>query len=343
LVQGQDKGAGTAILRVGMWFLSVPYGLIVRLRNSAYNRQVMKAKKAGVPVICIGNLSVGGTGKTPAVEWLARYLREFDIQVGIISRGYGSKAGPNDEAMLLQENLPDVPHIQNPNRVQACQTAVEELESEILILDDGFQHRRLRRELDIVLMDATDRAFKLLPAGKLREPLRGLARAHFLILTHADRATPTEIANLKHRLHSYASNLPIALARHSATAWHHKTLESQSSDAFAGKKAIAFCGLGSPASFQRTLAELHIEVLATQTFADHHNYTAEDVQNLCQWAAGFPADTLVLTSQKDFVKLQIADLAARALWYLRIEFDIFENQEALVQLIDELIDQHGLR
>src|SRR5207244_12530469 len=127
----------------------------------------------------------GGTGKTPCAEFVARFFRQLDLRVALLSRGYGSQAGRNDEALVLEENLPDVPHLQGPDRAALAQVAVEELDSEILVLDDGFQHRRLHRDLDIVLIDATCPwgYGHLLPRGLLREPISSLKRAHVAMLT----------------------------------------------------------------------------------------------------------------------------------------------------------------
>src|SRR5262249_43603746 len=139
----------------GLWALSLVYGAAIRLRNLCYDRGWRRSYRAPIPVISVGNLTVGGTGKTPCVEYVARYYRERNLRVAILSRGYGSSDGPNDEARVLEENLPDVPHLQGADRVALAEIAVEELDSELLILDDGFQHRRLARDLDMVLIDAT--------------------------------------------------------------------------------------------------------------------------------------------------------------------------------------------
>src|SRR5262249_14336937 len=155
------------------------YGLAVRLRNLCYHLGWKRSYRAPVPVVSVGNLTVGGTGKTPCVEYVARYYREHDLRVAILSRGYGGSSRPptpssgrNDEARVLEENLPDVPHLQGADRVALATVAVEELDSEVLVLDDGFQHRRLARNLDVVLVDTTVPwgYGYLLPRGLLREP-----------------------------------------------------------------------------------------------------------------------------------------------------------------------------
>src|SRR5207244_2544053 len=147
-----------------------------------------RVERAGVPVVSVGNLTLGGTGKTPCVEYVCRFYRGLDLLVAILSRGYGAEHGPNDEALVLEEDLPDVPHLQGADRVALARVAVEELESEVLVLDDGFQHRRLGRDLDIVLLDALEPfgLGRLFPPGLLREPVGSLRRAGVVVLSGAD-------------------------------------------------------------------------------------------------------------------------------------------------------------
>src|SRR5262249_3767146 len=151
LVSGRLRGLWPGLQRLGLRVVSGPYGLAVRLRNWLYDRGWKKVVRAPVPVVRVGNLTLGGTGKTPCVRYVARFYRQRDLRVAILSRGYGSTQGRNDEALVLEENLPDVPHLQGADRAALAATAVEELESEVLVLDDGFQHRRLARNLDLVL------------------------------------------------------------------------------------------------------------------------------------------------------------------------------------------------
>src|SRR5262249_31870064 len=151
---------------------------------------------APVPVISVGNLTMGGTGKTPCVEYVSRRLSDRGHRVAILSRGYGEGDGPNDEALVLEQDLPDVPHLQGADRVALAHMAVDELESEVIVLDDGFQHRRLGRSLDLVLIDATQpwgHGF-LCPRGLLRESPGELARAHVLIITRCDHISEHELA-----------------------------------------------------------------------------------------------------------------------------------------------------
>src|SRR5205823_12595962 len=154
---------------------------------------------AAVPVVSVGNLTAGGTGKTPCVEYVARVYRQWEVRVAVLSRGYGSHGGLNDEALVLEENLPDVPHLQGADRAALAAAAVEELESEVLVLDDGFQHRRLARDLDLVLLDATNPWGHgyLLPRGLLRESPKGLKRDGVVMLTRCDQVSGDEVIRIR--------------------------------------------------------------------------------------------------------------------------------------------------
>src|SRR5262249_14145626 len=137
IVSGRRRGLGASLLRFGLRLFSWPYASVVALRNWLFDRGWKRGHQAQGPVVSVGNLTLGGTGKTPAVEYIARHFRRQDRRVAILSRGYGSASGRNDEALVLEDNLPDVPHLQGPDRAALAETAVEELESELLILDDG--------------------------------------------------------------------------------------------------------------------------------------------------------------------------------------------------------------
>ncbi len=189
LISGAARGPMPTLERLALRAASLPYGLAVRLRNAAYRLGWLSSRRVGVPVVSVGNLTAGGTGKTPCVAYVARYYRRLDRCVAILSRGYGGAGGRNDEALVLEEELPDVPHLQGADRVALAATAIEELESEVLVLDDGFQHRRLARDLDLVLVDATEPWGHgyLLPRGLLREPASALRRAGVVLLTRCDQ------------------------------------------------------------------------------------------------------------------------------------------------------------
>ena len=324
LVRGQTRGVGPALARAGLRAASVPYGVGVAARNRLFDAGWKRAGRVPVPVVSVGNLSLGGTGKTPCVEYVAGFYRTLDLRVAILSRGYGATAGPNDEAMVLEENLPDVPHLQGPDRALLAATAVEELESDILVLDDGFQHRRLYRDLDIVLIDATrpPAADHLFPRGTLREPAGGLRRAGAIVLTRCDQAGPDAVTALRHWLGRRFPTQPVAATIHAPVG---------PTDGFRGKPVGAFCGLGHPGAFRRTLADLGAEVVAFRAFPDHHPYTRADVDDLQRWAAQLPADAVVATTQKDWVKLRLADLGGRPLAAVRVGLRFLAGEDRFQQ------------
>ncbi len=340
-IRDNRPGLKHALVRAAGRWLSLPYALGVRVRNRRFDRNPARAIRVPVPVISIGNLTLGGTGKTPAVEFFAGHLRDQGRQVAILSRGYGSEAGPNDEALLLEENLPDVPHLQGRDRVAIALTAIEELESEVLLLDDGFQHRRLHRDFDIVLIDSTRNiaAEHLFPRGLLREPVSSLMRAHAVIFTRCDQATPESVAKQIGELRSRFPHLAFATARHSPVELIREAAAPLEPAVLRGRKVLAFSGIGNPDAFRRTLADLGAEIIDHRAFADHHAYTKEDVESLQTWASGFPEAAYVLTTQKDWVKLRTPDLAGRPLFALRVGLTLDSGEAELLAKLDAVLPE----
>lgn len=317
--------------RGGLRFASALYGLGVRIRNWSFDHDWTRSHAAGIPVVSVGNLTVGGTGKTPCVEYVARFFRDQDRRVAILSRGYGAAEGCNDEALVLEENLPDVPHLQGADRAALAQVAVEELESEILVLDDGFQHRRLRRDLDLVLLDATCPwgYGYLLPRGLLREPKSGLRRAHVILLTRCDQAVPESLTRLREEVNRIAPGKPIVETTHAPARWLNASQATAPLDAWKGRPVAGFCGLGNPEAFRRTLTSLGLDVVAFRTFPDHHRYGRGDVDDLRTWARALPNETVIATTQKDLVKIRIDRLADKELWALQIQLQVRSGREEL--------------
>ena len=191
-----------AALRGILAAAEVPYTWAVRWRNRRYDCGAKTVHRVDVPVISVGNLTLGGTGKTPLVEWIVRRFLAQGKTVGIISRGYGARGGPNDEARELAWKLPGVPHVQDPDRVAAARRAIREHGCQVLVLDDAFQHRRIARDLDIVLLDALEPLGyeHVFPRGTLREPVEGLARADVVALSRADLLTAEQRGAIRDRV-----------------------------------------------------------------------------------------------------------------------------------------------
>jgi tetraacyldisaccharide 4'-kinase len=331
VLRGEARGPWPTVQRLGLWIASVPYGAAVRLRNRAYDRGWFAVARAAVPVVSVGNLTAGGTGKTPCVEYVARFYRGLDLRVAILSRGYGAAGGANDEALLLEEDLPDVPHLQGADRVVLAHTAVEELESEVLVLDDGFQHRRLTRDLDLVLLDATDPwgGNRLLPRGLLREPASGLRRAGVIVLTRCDQAGTDDLNALRQRVTRLAPGKPVVETTHRPIELVNAEGEAASLDVLRDRPVGAFCGIGNPEAFRRTLTNLGAEVSAFHAYPDHHAYGRADVEELRGWARGLPAGAIALTTRKDLVKLRLSRLGDWPLWALRVRLHVESGQDAL--------------
>jgi tetraacyldisaccharide 4'-kinase len=339
LVAGEPRGLGAALQRLGLRVASLPYEMAMRLRNVAYQRGWLSSQCVPVPVVSVGNLTAGGTGKTPCVEYVARFYRGLDQRVAILSRGYGSAGGRNDEALVLEENLPDVPHLQGADRVALAHTALEELESEILVLDDGFQHRRLARDLDIVLVDATapwGHGY-LLPRGLLREPRSSLRRAGVIVLTRCDQTPDEQREQLRQTIARLAPAVPVVETSHGPVDLSNSEQASVSLDSLREGPVAAFCGIGNPQAFRRTLLDRGADVIAFREYPDHHAYNREDVEDLRRWAGSLPAGITIVTTQKDLVKLRLSRLGDRPLWCLRIRLRVESGQDVLDERLQSVL------
>ncbi len=333
LVSGRTQGLWASLQRGGLRLAGIPYGWATRLRNAWFDRGWKRVHRAPVPVVSVGNLTLGGTGKTPCVEFVARYFLERGLRVAIVSRGYGAPGGRNDEALVLEENLPDVPHLQGADRVALAEIAVTELESEVLVLDDGFQHRRLARDLDIALVDATNPwgHGHLFPRGLLRESPAGLCRAQIVLLTRCDQVPAEQRDRLRETVGRLAPHAVVAETVHQALDLQNSEGACLPLEHLRDRPVAAFCGLGNPEAFRRTLLDLGANVQAFRTFPDHHSYLRTDVEALRSWARQLASDAVVVTTQKDLVKLRLSQLGGRALYALRIRLHVTSGQEALDQ------------
>jgi len=329
LVSGRRQGALATFLRAGLRLAEFPYRWVMARRNRRYERGHSEIVRVDRPVISVGNLTLGGTGKTPLVEWLARHFRRQGIRVSIVSRGYGAEQGKrNDEALELALALPDVPHLQNPNRVEAAQTAIDQLDTQLVLLDDGFQHRRLARDLDIVLLDATEPfGFEhVFPRGTLRESLTGLARAQVVVLSRADMLDPIARRPIQDRVAQFSPAAIWCEVVHKPFALLDAAGKDQPLATLEGKRIAAFCGIGNPAGFRYTLETLGGDVTAWREFPDHHTYTREDVESLAPWAT--TADQ-VLCTRKDLVKLGVTSLGDIPLHAVSVKLDFLAGQADL--------------
>lgn len=318
--------------------LSALYHGITGLRNAAFDCGLLRTQRVDLPVVSVGNLSVGGTGKTPMVVWLARELAARGRRPGILSRGYRSAAGSqNDEGRLLTRLLPGVPQVQNPDRVEGAGELID-AGVDVIVLDDGFQHRRLGRDVDLVLVDATrpwglptpqtggDPVRALLPRGFLRESTAGLSRASAVVLTRCDQADEARIRALEAEIERLAPGVPRARARHRATELSTPTGVRPLAD-LNGRRVVLVSGLGNPEAFERSARDAGAHVIATRRFADHHHFRRAELEGL---AAG---DGVILTSAKDAVKFELEGVPC---WVLEVDLEFVSGTAVIAALLDSL-------
>ncbi len=338
ILSGEARGLWPTCLRFLLLALSLPYALVVRLRNWFYDIGLRPERRVDKPVICLGNLTTGGTGKTPAAEYVARWFLERGARPAILSRGYGSKEGSNDEAMLLAGHLPGVPHRQDPDRFRAAVHAIRLDNANVLVLDDGFQHRRLARFANVVLIDATCPFGHghLLPRGLLREPVSALRRADAIVVTRAGLVDEAALVALTDKLRGLAPETPLATARHTPVAVHaYPDGDEQAPSVIGGKAVGIFCSIGNPVAFRRTVRQLGANVLWSAEFSDHHWYTADDIAAITR--AENTAVEMFVTTEKDAVKLGDAWPRDRRLVVLRIEMEFVSGEDALEKLFTEAL------
>jgi len=299
-IQGGGGGAVGVCARGALRVLSWGWAVGLRAKEGAYALGLRRPVRLDVPVISIGNLAVGGTGKTPFVAWLARRLLASGHHPGILARGYG---GPLPERVLNDEGLElafrlgkDVPQQQDPDRVRGGRALLaRHPEVDVILLDDGFQHRRIARDLDIVLLDAMEPfGFDhLLPRGRLRERPAGLKRAHAAVLTRTERVGPAAADAAAARIRAHLRG-PLARAR---TEPKPRSL----ADELGGARVHAVCGVGNPASFLGLLDDLGAEVVARRILRDHEVMPESTWVDIVAEARAADAECVV-TTRKDAVK-----------------------------------------
>jgi tetraacyldisaccharide 4'-kinase len=339
LASGQRRGFAAALFRGVTGVLEMPVRWYVQRKNRAFDEGRRVAHRVAAPVISVGNLTVGGTGKTPMVEWIARWLQQHDKQVVFISRGYGSEQGhANDEARELALKLPDVPHLQNGDRIAAAQQALAEHPGSVLLLDDAFQHRRIARDLDIVLLDAlAPFGFEhVLPRGLLREPVEGLRRAQVVVLSRANLVGEEEREAIRVRVARLAPAAAWVEAVHAPTKLLSHSGIEESLSHLEGKRVAAFCGIGNPAGFRRTLEQSGAAVVGWKEFPDHCAYDKSQLAAISALAAECRAEIIVCT-HKDLVKIPHEVLNNLSLHALVIGLQITQGEAALAAALQTAI------
>ncbi len=329
IISGRLGLLGSAA-RLALGTLEPIYASMVRLRNRKYDAGIA-VTALPIPVISIGNITVGGTGKTPLVIDLAQRLDALNKSPAVVARGYGAEPGqPNDEQRMIQRHCPSVLYEANPDRIKAARTAHNRYGADVIVIDDGFQHRRLARDLDIVLIDATcpfgyDR---LLPRGLLREPVDSLQRADLVLITRCKLVATADVDRIQERISSIAPKLPILQADYRFAGI--KLLDGSNLTEIEGLHVVLFAGIGNPDAFRTSVKKLGARVVGQRWFPDHYRYSPEDMDSLLRTGA-FPPHDLLLTTEKDAVKLEgLPSLSHARIGVVRIEMEYLDDDSALI-------------
>jgi tetraacyldisaccharide 4'-kinase len=362
VVEGRRTGTGAALLRLLLGALSGLFALVVQFRLWCYKHGILKYHTLGCQVVSVGNLTVGGTGKTPVVEILARSLQQSGRQVAILSRGYKKKKRrrplkqkfrdivsgqgdsevplvvsdgkrilmepiySGDEPYMLATNLPDVAVIVGKDRVRSGKHAIKQLKCDTLILDDGFQHLALKHRLDIVLVDRTNPFDngRTLPRGLLREPIRNIKRAGFIFITKSSGDGAEELRTQLRELNPTAE---ISECRHCPRYLKH-VFEGgvESLDYLRGKTVLALSGIAVPKGFENELVHHGSKVVDHKIFADHHRYSLQEIIELHEEAQQLKVDAII-TTEKDAVRIPRLEHPRVPMLYLRVEIEMFSGQE----------------
>lgn len=323
------------ILRIVLAPFTVPYRFIVQTRNALFNHGYRAIHRVSVPVISIGNLTTGGTGKTPMVAFVVRELQRLGKTPGIVSRGYRALAdGTNDEFKVLAQLCPGVPHVQHRQRIVAAERLLAEHPGvDVLVMDDAFQHRQMHRDLDIVLIDATNPfgGNALLPVGRLREPKSSLKRADVVVITRCEQVGEATLKQIEGEIWKYVADVPAVRANFEPTRLIRPDGTAVPIEDVTASRCGALCGIGNPEAFRRTLGRMGIEVAeeSLRAFPDHHHYTQADVEELREWSQSQTFASL-LTTQKDLVKLRELELDGLNLLAVTLETQL-TSQEAMLQ------------
>jgi len=329
--------------------LTLAYGMITTLRNFCYDYGFFKITKMSTPVISVGNITAGGTGKTPMTITLAEAAKVRGFKPGIISRGYGRNSkglhivhdgnelktivgNSGDEPFLMASLLKDVPVVVSENRIEGAERLIQDFDVDLIILDDAFQHRKIHRDVDIVLMNASEKscAYHILPVGQLREMLWGLKRANYIVVTKGDVSEiPISIQNFQGS--TIQSSQRFQAKKYTSTGYESVEHCKDESCECVASPIFAFCGIAHGDSFFKILKEMKIEIVDSISFKDHVEYDDTTMATLTSKIKASNTKT-VITTEKDLVKLPDSFFEAYNVHVLSMKIDLPS------EFIDDLIE-----
>jgi tetraacyldisaccharide 4'-kinase len=340
VISGEARGAGASAIRLGLGVVSPLYSALMRARNCKFD-QGIGVRRLPRPVVSVGNITTGGTGKTPVVRWLCERLRDAGRRPAVLMRGYKAPAGERGDEQAMLEGLLNPPgsepvavHAQADRFAGGSAVLKQRPDIDLFVLDDGFQHRRLARNFDLVLIDACNPFGygRVIPRGLLREPLSGLRRADAILITRADQGDVDAVAR---RVRQYQPSAPIYRCAHAHVGVRDERDGLRPLEALGGRPFFAFAGIGNPEALSRQLAALPARWLGTRWFGDHWSYSAADVAALAEEARRSGAETL-LTTEKDWAKVRRHSAAsALPVWRLELAVRFVDDDEA--RLFDQVM------
>ena len=371
LAYGPDTPFSGWLLLVFLRLVSYLYKFAVQTKLSLFNWGILRKVKLPAYVISVGNLTVGGTGKTPTAQKIAEIMSNRGYRVVILNRGYRSHWDKNigvvsdgkqismtayeagDEAYLMAKTLPNIPVIIGKNRAVTGKYAVEHFQAEVIVMDDGYQHWRLARDLDIVLVD-TITMFgngNVLPRGILREPLKNLNRADLFIFTKTDQSSAMNKILLRETIARYNNQAPIAESIHKPQnfveigEWYNNAGRQIALESLQGKKVIVFSAIGNPVSFEQTVVSMGVTLLEAVRYPDHHDYGMSEMQYISDRAKELNA-VAVITTTKDAVKIPMEFIYSdrkMPLYVLNMEIEITDNYENIEKIISQDMTKEGVK
>ena len=337
-------------VKIIAYVISFFYLLIINFRNWLYDYKILKEVTLPCPVISVGNITVGGTGKTPCVIMLAQMLQENGFKPAILSRGYGGKninpvnivsdghkilldsETAGDEPFLIAQVLKGIPVITGAKRIVTGEAAINQFGANVLICDDAMQHRKIFRDINLVLLDSQNLRVNnhIFPRGRLREPIKELKRASAFMLTRTDESQQTNITIEKLVQNE---NIPIFMSIHKPKNMVKGDYSAQwPISILTGKKVCAFCGIAKPDSFKKTLLDTGAQVLSFDIFPDHHRYNKNELEKIKSRFIDCRADFLIST-QKDGTRLQEFPEYLTMIYMLRIGLEIIPSGESFKKFI----------
>jgi len=338
VIAGRRRGPVARLCAALFAVLSVFYRMAVGLRRFAYRRGLLRVRRAPIPVISVGNVTWGGTGKTPLTGYLAKGLLARGTLPAVVSRGYGEPArsgmrphaGKSDETVVHAEKLPGVPVGANPNRIQGGREAAAR-GAKGALLDDGLQHLPLARDLEIITIDSTNPFGngRLLPGGILRESPKVLRLADVVVLTRTDQIEPGPLAALKSRVRKLAPRAALVTSRHRPEGLSgYLVANERPLEELQGLPVAIFSGIGNPEAFGRTVRGLGAAVVSERRFPDHHVFSDEEMAGVGR-ATETAGAKMVLTTEKDAVKIRRDPRWSVPLYVLKVSMEILEGEAEL--------------